>query len=71
MFSILPGISALIIFDHILLFSKEKVKKLKFDYFSITLYRTLLLKEIDILSPKKKWPRPSCPPKKAGCLRNL
>lgn len=53
MFSILPGISASIIFDHILLFSKEKVKKLKFDYFSITLYRTLLLKEIDILSPKK------------------
>lgn len=53
MFSILPGISALIIFDHILLFSKEKVKKLKFDYFSITLYRTLLLKEIDIFSPKK------------------
>lgn len=53
MFSILPGISALIIFDHILLFSKEKVKKLKFDYFSITLYRTLLLKEIDIFSQKK------------------
>lgn len=70
MFSILPGISASIIFDHILLFSKEKVKKFKFDYFSITLYRTLLLKEINILSPKK-WPRPSCPPKKAGCLRNL
>lgn len=52
MFSILPGISALIIFDHILLFSKEKVKKLKFDYFSITLYRTLLLKDINILCPK-------------------
>lgn len=52
MFRILPGISASIIFDHILLFSKENVNKLKFDYFSITLYRTLLLKEINILSPK-------------------